>query len=37
MKYKPADSADETCYEQKFIIENRKLKALSDITSGECI
>lgn len=37
MKYIPADSAGETCYEQKFIIENRKLKALSDITTGKCI
>lgn len=37
MKYKPADSADETCYEQKFIIENGTLKELSEITQGDCI
>lgn len=38
MKYIPEiDEEINTCYEQKFIIENRKLKALSDITSGECI
>lgn len=38
MKYIPEiDEEINTCYEQKFTIENGTLKALSEITQGDCI